>query len=112
MRYVIGRANEHKKSNNVEKILQYEKKNKIDSFEGCLSFKKKCLKSKFLLKEKINKIKSMDKKIVGYGATSKSTTILNYCGINSKHIDCIFDTTKEKNWKIYPRDSYPYSKYE
>ncbi len=107
MRYVIGRANEHKITKNVEKILQYEKKNKIDSFEGCLNFKKKCLESKFLLKEKINRMKSMDKKIVGYGATSKSTTILNYCGINSKHINCIFDTTKEKVGKFTPGTHIP-----
>ena len=44
----------------------------------------------------ILKIKDRDLKICGYGATSKSTTILNYCGIGKNFIDCIYDTTKEK----------------
>ena len=42
------------------------------------------------------------KKIVGYAATSKSTTILNYCGINSNTIAYICDTTKEKIGKYSP----------
>ena len=42
------------------------------------------------------------KNIAGYGATSKSTTILNYCGINNKHIDFICDTTKSKIGKYAP----------
>ena len=36
------------------------------------------------------------KKIAGYAATSKSTTILNYCGITNNDIDFICDTTPNK----------------
>ena len=32
---------------------------------------------------------------------------MNYCGINSKHIDCIFDTTKEKIGKFTPGTHIP-----
>ena len=42
------------------------------------------------------------KKIIGYAATSKSTTILNYCEINSKIIRYICNTTKEKIVKYSP----------
>ena len=42
------------------------------------------------------------KNIAGYAATSKSTTILNYCGINHKHINFICDTTIEKVGKFSP----------
>ena len=41
-------------------------------------------------------------KISGYAATSKSTTILNYCNLNKDIIDCIFDTTPEKIGKFSP----------
>ena len=47
------------------------------------------------------------KNIAGYAATSKSTTILNYCGINNKHIDFICDTTKDKIGKFTPRTHIP-----
>ena len=73
-----------------------EKKKKIDSIKGCLSFKKKCEISRKKLKKKINDILKSGKNIAGYAATSKSTTILNYCGINHKHIDFICDTTPNK----------------
>jgi methylation protein EvaC len=96
MRYVIGRKGFHKINKNIAKLLRYEKKNKIDSIQGCLNFKKKCEISKKKLKGKIESILKKGKNIAGYAATSKSTTILNYCGINSKHIKFICDTTPNK----------------
>ena len=47
------------------------------------------------------------KNIAGYAATSKSTTILNYCGINDKHIDFICDTTPDKIDKYSPGTHIP-----
>ena len=96
MRYVIGRTSVHNVKKSVFKHLKYEKKKNIDSIKGCFQFKKKCEISKKKLKNKIDKILKKGKKIAGYAATSKSTTILNYCGINHKHIDFICDTTPNK----------------
>ena len=96
MRYVIGRLGVHKINKNVIKLLKKEKKNNIDSIKGCLNFKKKCEISKKKLQKIINVIKKKGKKIAGYAATSKSTTILNYCGISNKDIDFICDTTPNK----------------
>ena len=96
MRYVIGRKGSYKINKNVLRFLKYEKRKKIDSIKGCLNFKKKCEISKKKLKNKINNIIKSGKNIAGYAATSKSTTILNYCGINHKHIDFICDTTPNK----------------
>ena len=42
------------------------------------------------------------KKIVSYGATSKSTTVFNYCGIDGSLIDYIVDTTEDKQGKLSP----------
>ena len=96
MRYVIARRGEHRIKPIVKKFLTKEKKKGIDSIKGCLNFKKKCEISKKKLKNKINSIIKSGKNIAGYAATSKSTTILNYCGINHKHIDFICDTTPNK----------------
>ena len=43
-----------------------------------------------------------NKKIIGYGATAKSTTILNYCKINNKIVDYFVDTTPDKTNKYMP----------
>ena len=83
------------------------KKKNEDNFEGCIKFKKNCEKSKEKLLMKIKKLKNKNKKIVGYAATSKSTTILNYCNIGKDSIDYICDTTKEKIGKFSPGTHIP-----
>jgi methylation protein EvaC len=107
MRYIVTKKKNTKVSLRVQKYLDYEKKNNIDNIEGCLNFKNNCIYSKKKLIKNLNKIRDNGKKIVGYAATSKSTTILNYCGINQDQIDCIFDTTKEKIGKFTPGTHIP-----
>jgi len=70
--------------------------------QSCINFKKNCEISKNNLKEKIKYLKSKGKKICGYAATSKSTTVLNYCKIGAESIEFICDTTKEKIGKYSP----------
>ncbi len=107
MRYVIGRKNQHFIKKNVQKYLEYEKKNNIDNLKGCINFKKQCEISKNKLIKKIKDIKKSKKNIVGYAATSKSTTILNYCKIDNGKIDYICDTTPEKIGKYTPGTHIP-----
>ena len=57
--------------------------------------------------ELIKELKNQNKKICGYAATSKSTTVLNYCQIGANLIECIYDTTKEKIGKFSPGRHIP-----
>jgi methylation protein EvaC len=107
MRYIIKRKKKSSLSSNLKNILIKEKKSKLDSIESCLNFKKNCEISKIKINDKINKIKNSGKSICGYAATSKSTTVLNYCGINGSQIDYICDTTKEKIGKYTPGTHIP-----
>ncbi len=102
MRYVVGRKKMHKKTKRLSILLLKERKKNIDSYKGCLNFKKKCENSKNKLVSKVKKFKRNNLKIAGYAATSKSTTILNYCKIGTNYIDYICDTTKEKIGKYSP----------
>jgi len=102
MRYVVGRKGLSHISNNVKKILREERIKNIDNIKGCLSFKKNCEISKKKLLTRLNFFKKKKYTIAGYAATSKSTTILNYCNIGSNYIDYICDTTKEKIGKYSP----------
>jgi len=102
MRYVISRKKQRIISSNVQKILDEEKTNNLDNIESCLLFKKKCDDSKTELNDTINKLIFEGKRIVGYAATSKSTTILNFCKIGPEMIEYICDTTKEKIGKYSP----------
>ena len=102
MRYIVKRKNQNFKSENLEKYSNIEKKNNLDNFEWCLKFKENCEKSKLSLRNNLERFKSQNLKICGYAATSKSTTILNYCKIGPSIIDFICDTTPEKIGKYSP----------
>jgi methylation protein EvaC len=102
MRYVIARKNQRDINDNLKNIIQYEKEKGIDNLSSCLKFKKNCELSKKKIVNLLNKHKNQNKRICGYAATSKSTTVLNYCQIGINIIDCIYDTTKEKIGKFSP----------
>jgi len=102
MRYVIARKGNHNIENNVNLILNEEKLKNLDNINACLEFKNNCENSKYKLNKLLKKLKDDGKKIAGYAATSKSTTILNYCKIDNNIIDFICDTTEEKIGKYSP----------
>ena len=70
----------------------------------------------YVIKRKIinqlEQFKKQGKKVSGYAATSKSTTILNFCGINDNLIDCIYDTTPDKIGKYSPGMHIPIKDYK
>ncbi len=57
-------------------------------------------------------IRKEGKKIVGYAATSKSTTITNYCGITPQLVEYISDTTPIKQGKFSPGAHIPVRPYQ
>ena len=107
MRYVISRKNEHSVNSRVVEGLSIENKINLDNLESCLKFKRNCEKSKEKIRDKLKKFKNEGKKICGYAATSKSTTILNYCNLDKSTINFICDTTKEKIGKFSPGAHIP-----
>jgi len=102
MRYVIARKGIQQKKESVQKIIDQEKHNDLDNYNFCEKFKENCENSKINLKKLLNDYKNDGKKIAGYAATSKSTTVLNYCEIGNDIIDYICDTTDEKINKYSP----------
>jgi methylation protein EvaC len=86
----------------VEKNKSYERILGLDKYETFVRFSEKVKQSKDDLIRILNKCKEEGKKVISYGATSKSTTIFNYCGIDKELIQYITDTTPEKQNKLSP----------
>ena len=107
MRYFVGHKNKNIKTLRMSQLLETEIKSGLDRSEVYLEFQKKCEEKKKALIELIKNIKSRGKTISGYAATSKSTTVLNYCGINSTSIDYICDSTPEKVDQLAPGSLIP-----
>ena len=55
----------------------------------------------------IERIRADGARIAGYGATAKSSTILNYCGMGPAHIEYIADVTPGKQGKLTPGTHIP-----
>ena len=74
----------------------------LNSLTTFKKFAVKTKRSKENLIKLIKNLKLKGKKIVGYGATAKATTVLNYCNIDNDVIDFFLDTTPDKANKYMP----------
>ncbi len=104
-RYFIGKKNKRKISQNVIVHEKLETKIGINKISTYKKFIENVKLSKKKLNQLIYKIKDEGKKIVGYGAPAKSTTVLNYCGLNYESIDVIYDNSATKINKYTPGKS-------
>ena len=104
IRYYIKRKKNKKLKvfSSVKKQINKETKYGLGKIQTYLNFAKKVRKSKLDLIRLLSKIKFKDEKIIGYGATAKAVTVLNYCNIDKKLIDFFTDTTPDKINKFIP----------
>jgi methylation protein EvaC len=107
MRYIIGHKGVRNLSNEAIKQIEKEKELALNSAETYLNFKNNCENSKADLKKLLVELKNQGKRVAGYGATSKSTTILNYSDIGPDLIEYICDNTPIKQGKFSPGKHIP-----
>jgi len=111
MRYFIGRRGRHVPTDVVAKQLDKEAALGLNQPETFESFKSDCERSRHDLVAMLEKLRGDGARVVGYGATSKSTTVMNYCGITPEHIEFISDTTPTKQGKLTPGTHIPVKPY-
>ena len=112
MRYVLARKGVLPVSKSVASIFEAELRQNLHSLDTCIAFASACEASKERLVDALVNERSAGRRVVGYGATSKSTTILNYCDIGPKLIDYICDTSATKQGKFSPGMHIPIRPYE
>lgn len=113
LRYYICKKNNQKfkTQSNYFSQIKNEKKFNLHKLSSCYVFKKNVLKIKYELQSIFKNIKKLNKKIVGYGASAKAVTVLNFCGLKSDYIDYFLDTTKNKIGKYLPGTKILVKKY-
>ena len=92
----------HKKTSNVEKILQKEREFGLDKISTYVDFSKKAEDIKCKLNIFLKQAYNEKKLVVCYGAPAKGNTLLNYCKINTKHIDYTVDLNQFKQGFFLP----------
>ena len=101
-----------KVSKEVFKHLTNEKKFGINKIITYKKFARKVKKSKKDLVKIFKRLKKKKKIVIGYGATYKSSTVLNYCNLNIQYINYFLDTTPTKKGKYTPGTHIPILKYK
>ncbi len=80
----------------VKSLLRAEREWKVDSLDYYRDFADKVMAFKYSMLDILWDLKKQGKKIVGYGAAAKATTMLNYLGIDKILLDYIVDLNQFK----------------
>jgi hypothetical protein len=89
-------------SDDLKNFLLDERKYKTNSLNTWKKFAKKIKLHKTSFLKNIKKFLDEKNKIVAYGASARSSTFLNYCGLNNKIIGYIVDKNPLKLHKYTP----------
>ena len=113
-RYYIKKK-ENKKiklSHRLNRNITTERKFGLNKFSCYKNFSKKVKNSKIKLIELFKKIKKNNCKIIGYGASAKAVTIINFCNLKENYFDFFYDTTNQKIGKFLPGTKIKVLKYK
>ena len=113
-RYFIKKKTnkKYKIKNSVENEIRKELKFGLQKISTYKRFAKKVKNSKIKLLNIFRKLKKKKFRIIGYGDTAKSCTVLNYCKIDNKFIDYFYDTTSYKIGSYLPGSKILIKKYK
>jgi len=101
-----------KVSTKLKKILEYENVIKLNNYNSWKTFAKKVKNHKINFKNFIISQFKSNGKFFAYGASARSSTLLNYTKINDKYIDFIIDKNKLKDGYYSPGSNIKILKFE
>lgn len=103
----IANKNYKVKTKRFNKLINLEKKLKVNSINYFKNFVKKVKKNKIKINHDIKKFRKNNKIICCLGAPAKGNTLLNYCSLNSSHIDLMLEKNILKCNKYSPGSNIP-----
>jgi methylation protein EvaC len=112
MRYVIAHQGARPVSARVEAQRAKERELGLHQAATYARLRRNIEASRNQLLALLGDLKARGKRVVGYGATSKSTTVTNYCGLSADLVQFISDTTPIKQGKYSPGVHIPVRPYE
>jgi methylation protein EvaC len=112
MRYVAARRGARRVQDSVPRLKAREAQLGLALPETYARLRSRIEASKKRLVEVLHQLKDAGQQVAGYGATSKSTTVTNYCGIGSSLVSFISDTTPGKQGRFSPGTHIPVVPYE
>lgn len=102
LRIFVSKKGNYPINNSVKIFTDEESKLGLDKIDFYKKFSIDVKEVKKELLKILSKLKKENKSVFGYGAPAKGNVLLNYCGIDTKFIDYIIDTTPLKQGKFTP----------
>lgn len=107
MRYRVARRGARRPSPAVEALRAREGNLGLGRRETYDALRRNIERSREALTALLHDLKRQGKRVAGYGATSKSTTVTNFCGLTPDLIEFISDTTPGKQGRFSPGAHIP-----
>jgi methylation protein EvaC len=112
MRYLIGRAGSQPVSARARRRLDEERASGPHRPDTLAAFRERVGDIGAALMARLRGCKAAGQRVVGYGATSKSTTTINFFGITPDLVEFISDTTPAKHGTFSPGAHIPVRPHE
>lgn len=86
----------------MQRMLDRERALGITESSPWHKFAQRCEAHRRRLGSAIARAKDAGKRLIGYGASARSSTLLNYCGIDHRHLELIADKNPLKHGRYTP----------
>jgi SAM-dependent methyltransferase len=107
LRLYASRDKKRAKTARFLKLIDDEKKTKLNTKEAAVAYGKGCKEEAKKLFQTISNLKKQGKTIAGYGAAAKGFSVLQLAGVTQKHIDYFVDDSPAKQGKYTPITHIP-----
>ncbi|NGO72342.1 class I SAM-dependent methyltransferase [Streptomyces boncukensis] len=107
VRYTLARQGERTPTAAVAELLAQEEERKLADPATIEAFGASTRKIRDDLVALLEKLKAEGKRVVAYGATAKSATVANYCGLGPELVEFVSDTTPAKQHRLTPGTHIP-----
>lgn len=102
---VYAKKYKAKERKSVEKFRTDELKDRTNQFSSWKTFAKRSFSHRDKLLKVLNKVTAQKKILIGWGASARSSTLLNFCGLNSRIIPVVADQNNLKQ-KLFTAGSH------
>lgn len=107
IRYTLARQGARTPTAAVAALLAEEESARLVAPDTLAGFAARVYEIRDELTALLHELRARGERVVGYGATAKSATVLNFCGIGPELIPFICDSTPAKQGRLTPGSHIP-----
>ena len=91
----------------IDWMLRQEQVTGLDTLKPYEEFSRRVFEHRAALTGLVESLVADGKRIIGYGASTKGNVLLQFCGLSTKHIQCIAEVNEDKFGSFTPGTNIP-----